>query len=172
LLQARTRGTTCGWSAPVREPGMTQSFDRRWVLQFAGAASLAAAGLPAALAATANSAAPFADPTLAEVMTALGISQATSPAVTLDVPAIADDGAVVPVSIVSAIPGTAELLIFVDVNPQPLALRFTVPGGTEPYLATRIRMAASGTVLAAARTSDGTLHVVAQRVQVAVGGCG
>ncbi len=62
--------------------------------------------------------------------------------------------------------------MLVDVNPQPLALQFTVPAGTEPYVATRIRMADSGTVVAAVRLGDGTLHAVARRVQVVLGGCG
>ena len=43
--------------------------------------------------------------------------------------------------------------------------------GTEPFVATRIRMAGSGTVYAAVRTDDG-LYAVARRTEVSVGGCG
>jgi len=58
----------------------------------------------------------------------------------------------------------------VDGNPQPLAVRFTIPEGTEPFVATRIRMAQSGTVYAAVRADTG-LYATARAVQVIVGGC-
>jgi sulfur-oxidizing protein SoxY len=147
---------------------MTTPVDRRWLLRSAGAACLAVVGSPSLLAAQ-----PPLDSTgLADVMAELGGPAVPSSAVALDVPAIAEDGAVVPVAISSTLAGTRELLILVDVNPQKLALRFSVPEGTEPFLATRIRMAGSGTVLAAARTADGTLHLSSRSVQVTVGGCG
>ena len=146
---------------------MTNTFDRRWLLRSAGAACLAAAGAPAVRAAE-----PIDPARLTELMAELGGRPVPSAAVVLEVPAIADDGAIVPVGISSALADTRELFIFVDVNPQKLALRFSVAEGTEPYLATRIRMAGSGTVVAAARTADGQLHVASRSVKVTVGGCG
>lgn len=141
--------------------------------------SLAAVGVPPAAAAQgglAAGAASAADVGLADALRAaasgLEAGAAGRPGILLDVPSIADDGAVVPVSVSSAVPGTVELLVFVDVNPQPLAFRFGVPEGTEAFVATRIRMLASGTVLAAVRTESGALHAVARPVQVTVGGCG
>ena len=62
-------------------------------------------------------------------------------------------------------------MILVDGNPQPTAVRFTIPPGTEPYVATRIRMAGNGTVYAAVRADDGLL-AAACRIEVTVGGCG
>lgn len=146
---------------------MTSQVDRRWLLRSAGAACLAAVGSPSLLASQ-----PLDAAGLADMMSQLGGPAVPSAAVALDVPAIADDGAVVPVAISSTLADTRELLILVDVNPQKLALRFSVPEGTEPFLATRIRMAGSGTVLAAARTADGKLHVSSRSVKVTLGGCG
>ena len=144
--------------------------DRRHLLQAAGALSLAGLMLPAARAAMASDAGTAS--VLAEAMAALGSTAARNPAIKLEVPEIAEDGAVVPVSIACTLQGAREMLILVGVNPEPLALRFAVPEGTEPFVATRIRMASSGRVIAAVRTADGTLHAVARDVQVTVGGCG
>jgi sulfur-oxidizing protein SoxY len=140
---------------------------RRWMQWTAAACS----GLPAVVRAGGEAAPAATAAELAEARSALAASPAGSGAVLLELPAVADDGAAVPVTITSVVPGTRELLVLVDVNPEPLALRFAVPEGTEPWIATRIRMAASGTVIAAARSADGRLHAVAQHVQVHQGGC-
>jgi sulfur-oxidizing protein SoxY len=138
---------------------------RRRLLRSSAALSLAALGLPQARAAAA--------PALAEVLAALAAADATTGvAIKLEAPAIAENGAVVPVELESTLPGARELLLFVDVNPQPLALRSVLPEGAQPFLAARIRMAGSGTVIAAVRTADGALHAVKRSVQVVVGGCG
>ena len=86
-------------------------------------------------------------------------------------PKVADNGAFVPITVSSALRGTREILLLVEGNPQPVAARFTIPAGTEPYVATRIRMAGDGTVYAAVRTDDG-LYAAAQAISVTVGGCG
>ena len=150
---------------------------RRRLLQGAGAAvSLGIVALPSALAAVppppvpALASSAFEAKTFGDAVGALGGTLLPSPLVTLDAPTVADNGAFVPVTISSALPGTRELLLLVEGNPQPLAVRFEIPEGTEPYVATRIRMAASGTVYAAARTDEG-LFAAARSVQVTVGGC-
>ena len=147
---------------------MSPTLDRRCLLRCAGTASLALLGVTAAHAQARLPALAFED-----VLAALnGEPSSASSALSLELSGIAENGALVPVSVSSALNSTRELLIFVDVNPQPLALHFMVPEGTEPFVATRIRMAGSGTVYAAARTAGGSLHVVARQVQVSIGGCG
>ncbi len=91
-------------------------------------------------------------------------------AIVLDVPSVAEDGALVPLSVASSLPGTREIVILVDVNPHPVAARFVIPEGTDAFAATRIRMARSGTVLAAVRTNAG-LFFTSRSAQVGVGGC-
>jgi sulfur-oxidizing protein SoxY len=113
----------------------------------------------------------FAAKTFAEAIGALGGVPTPSALITLDVPMLADNGAVVPITVTSAVPGTREIMLLVDGNPQPVAARFTIPTGTEPYVATRIRMAGNGTVYAAVRTDDG-LYAAARAIEVTVGGCG
>jgi sulfur-oxidizing protein SoxY len=113
----------------------------------------------------------FAAKTFAEAIGALGAVPTSSALITLDAPALADNGAVVPITVSSALPGTREIVLLVDGNPQPVAARFTIPVGTEPFVATRIRMAGNGTVYAAVRTDDG-LFAAARAIEVTVGGCG
>jgi sulfur-oxidizing protein SoxY len=109
--------------------------------------------------------------TFAEAIGALGAVPALSALIALDAPALADNGAVVPITVTSALPGTREIMLLVDGNPQPVAARFTIPAGTEAFVATRIRMAGNGTVYAAVRTDDG-LYAAARAIEVTVGGCG
>jgi sulfur-oxidizing protein SoxY len=113
----------------------------------------------------------FAVKTFAEAIGALGGVPAPSALITLEAPALADNGAVVPITVTSALAGTREIMLLVDGNPQPVAARFTIPPGTEAFVATRIRMAGNGTVYAAVRTDDG-LYAAARAIEVTVGGCG
>lgn len=147
------------------------SMQRRCLLRAAGAAGVSLAALPTIAAGVPDPLAAFAAKTFGEAVGALGGALVPSALVTLDVPSAADNGALVPVTVSSALPGTREILLLVDGNPQPLAARFTIPAGTEPFVATRIRMAGSGTLYAVAR-SDAGLHAAACSISVAVGGCG
>ena len=134
---------------------------RRVVLKGAGASGALAVALAAGLlkpgsALAAWNKGAFDAKTTADAMKALGVANAAeSKDIQIRAPEIAENGAVVPVTVSSALPGTREILLLVNVNPEPLALRFAVPAGTEPFVATRIRMAATGTVYAAVRTDQG-----------------
>jgi sulfur-oxidizing protein SoxY len=150
---------------------------RRRLLQHVGAiAALGVTPLPKANAAARTvgvdtAGAAFAAKTFAEAIGALGSVPVPSSLVTLDAPAIAENGAAVPIMVRTALPGVCEILLLVDGNPQPVAARFAIPSDTEPFVATRIRMAGEGTVYAVIRTDDGRLHAAACAIQVTVGGC-
>ena len=153
----------------MRAPPCVQ---RRRLLQSAGAVvSLGIAALPAARAVVVDAAGAFAAKTFAEAVGALGGVPTPSALITLECAALADNGAAVPITVTSALPGTREILLLVDGNPQPVAARFTIPAGTEPFVSTRIRMAGNGTVYAAVRSDDG-LYAAARAIEVTVGGCG
>lgn len=134
-------------------------------------ASLGIAALPPAQAAAVDTAGAFAAKSFAEALAALGGMPAPSTQITLDAPELAENGAVVPITVTSRLPGTREIVILVDGNPQPVAARFGIAEGTHAFVSTRIRMAASGTIYAAVRTDDG-LYVAARATQVTIGGCG
>jgi sulfur-oxidizing protein SoxY len=146
---------------------------RRRLLQSASTVTAVIAsglGLSSARAAAPDETLAFAAHSLAEVIGALGGVPKASAKIVLDLPQLAENGALVPITVTSTLPGSREILILVDGNPSPLAVRFTIPEGTEPFVATRIRMAQSGTVYAAVRSDEG-LYATARAVEVIVGGC-
>jgi sulfur-oxidizing protein SoxY len=165
--------------ARLPEPGAARSVSasrRDWLARSAAAAAVLAFGFGRTgptWAATPHGPADdliFDAESMPELLRALGATPVTDGQVRLVLPTSADNGAVVPVSAESRLPETTEMLLVVDVNPNPVALRLGFAPGTEPYLATRIRMAETGTVYAIVR-AGGRLHVAEQRVDVTVGGC-
>ncbi len=63
-----------------------------------------------------------------------------------------------------------EVVVFADLNPIPLILRYQ-PGELTPYLAFRIKLQQSSPVRAAVKTSDNIWHVGGVWVDTAGGGC-
>lgn len=84
---------------------------------------------------------------------------------------IAENGAVVPVSVTSAIPNTEYMAILVEKNPNPLATAFTIPAGTNADIKTRIKMGETSNVLALAK-ADGKWYAASKEIKVTLGGCG
>jgi sulfur-oxidizing protein SoxY len=149
---------------------------RRWLWRLASLAAVASgASAGAARAATGTSAAPaFSQLTpSSQALQALhDFSSAPqwNPNISLDMPTVVDDGAVVPITVTAPFGDARDIRVLVDVNPVPLALHVSIPLGTDAFVSTRIRMSASGTVYAAVRTSAGWFFN-AQHAQVSTGGC-
>ena len=77
----------------------------------------------------------FGAKTPADALKSLGIANAQpSKDLAVDVPEIAENGAVVPVEISSAIPGTTSLIVVIDKNPFPLSARFDFKEGAAPFV--------------------------------------
>ena len=149
------------------------SLRRRQLLLAAGvwtAASAAGAAQVASAAQLPDLELAFAARTFSEAISALGGMPQVSTQISLELPQVAENGALVPVSVSSQLGGTRDILILFDGNPQPVAACFTIPHGTEAYAAIRIRLAQSGTVYVVARTEEG-LFSAARAIQVTVGGC-
>jgi sulfur-oxidizing protein SoxY len=108
---------------------------------------------------------------LEQALQAIGQQQVSSAGIVMTLPATADDGAFVAVSVYSALPGTREISIVVEHNPNPLVVQFSVPDGTEPQISTRVKVAASGKVYAVVQ-ADGKVYSTFRDVQVQRGGCG
>ncbi|MCC7042185.1 MAG: thiosulfate oxidation carrier protein SoxY [Burkholderiales bacterium] len=151
---------------------------RREVLRAGGGVTLltllAAAGwLPGdALAADWNKAA-FETQSLDATVKALG---GAAPTQSKDIafvqtPDIAENGAVVPVGVTSAIPKTESIAILVEKNPNMLAAVFDIPPGTDPAVTTRIKMGQSSNVYALVK-ADGKYYVATKEIRVTLGGCG
>jgi sulfur-oxidizing protein SoxY len=136
-------------------------------------AALAAAGMLPGKAALADwNKSAFDGKNVAETLKALGIEPATaSAALVLTVPDIADNGAVVPVQILSRLPGTTRLALMVEKNPNTLTAVFEILPDALADVATRIKMAQTSNVVAIA-VAEGKVYSATREVKVTLGGCG
>jgi sulfur-oxidizing protein SoxY len=116
----------------------------------------------------------FEGKTFAEAAKAMG---AASPVESAQVrfvsptPDIAENGAVVPITVMSALPKTESIAILVAKNPNTLAANFRVADGTEPFVSTRVKMGETSDVFALVR-ADGRYYFAKKEVKVTIGGCG
>ncbi len=151
--------------------------DRREFVKLSGVfAVMAAAGLITADAAFAQqqgwNKAAFEAKSLDDAVKALGGPAATPSAdILITVPDIAENGAVVPVSVTSKIPNTQNVYILVEKNPNTLAAGFAIPAGTEANVSTRIKMGQTSNVYAVVK-ADNNFYVATKEVKVTLGGCG
>ena len=152
---------------------------RRLILQ--GAASVALVGLgnlPFSLApafAAANDKYPedaFKQKSDADAIKSLyGKAAEPSDKVKLDAPEIAENGAVVPISVTSTLSDVTSISILVSENPNALAASYKIPAGTLPSVANRLKMAKTTNVIAIVE-AGGKLYSATKEVKVTVGGCG
>ncbi|MBK9020436.1 MAG: thiosulfate oxidation carrier protein SoxY [Sulfuritalea sp.] len=98
-------------------------------------------------------------------------ASADSKDLVLKVPDIAENGAVVPVDVLSNIPNTTSIAILVEKNPQPLCAQFDFANGALPEVAARLKMGQTSLVKAVAK-ADGKFYTAQKEVKVTVGGCG
>jgi sulfur-oxidizing protein SoxY len=109
---------------------------------------------------------------LADAVKALGGDKfEISPEVSISGPDIAENGAVVPVSVASKAPGTDFMAILVDKNPSAMSASFNIPAGTEAAVTTRVKMGATSNVHALAR-ANGKWLIASKEIKVTLGGCG
>ncbi|MEJ2480024.1 MAG: thiosulfate oxidation carrier protein SoxY [Acidihalobacter sp.] len=101
-----------------------------------------------------------------------GSDSAESGHVTLRAPDIAENGAVVPVTMSSDLDNVVSLTLFAKGNPYPLNSNYSFSNGGLPYAASRIKLSKTMEVMAVARTADGKLYSASKQVKVTIGGCG
>lgn len=96
----------------------------------------------------------------------------------LDIPLIAENGAVVPVAVEVNSPMTPanhvkHIYVVADKNRIPMVTRMALaPEAGQAYMGANIRIGETGDVRAIVEQSDGTLLQVKREVKVTVGGCG
>jgi sulfur-oxidizing protein SoxY len=95
----------------------------------------------------------------------------TSDAVKIKAPDIAENGAVVPVTVEGDIEGAKSIAIIASGNNTPLIASFDLGENTLPFVSTRIKMAKTADVVAVVQTDSGLLSN-AKSVKVTIGGCG
>ena len=108
----------------------------------------------------------------AEAIKALyGRTAEPSDQVQLDAPEIAENGAVVPISVSTTLADVTSISFLVGDNPNALAAFYRIPPGTMPSVANRLKMAKTSNVTAIVE-SGGKLYSATKEVKVTLGGCG
>ncbi len=150
---------------------------RRNVLKGAAGAStvaiaVAAGLLKPTLAMAAWNTAAFEAKNVGDAMKGLGVSgPADSKDIIIKAPDIAENGAVVPVEVTSNIAGTTSIAIIAEKNGTPLVGSFSMSGGAQPFISTRIKMGQTSLVRAVVQ-AGGKSYTAAKEVKVTIGGCG
>ena len=158
---------------------MENKISRRLVLQGAGMVALIGLGnVPFSLApafAAANDKYPeeaFKQKSDTDAIKSLyGKTAEASDKIKLDAPEIAENGAVVPVSVTTQLADVTSISFLVSENPVALVASYKIPAGTVPAIANRIKMAKTSNVLVVVE-AGGKLYSATKEVKVTVGGCG
>lgn len=91
--------------------------------------------------------------------------------ITIKAPDIAENGAVVPITISSSIADVTSISVLVEKNAVPLTATYDLPAGTEAYVSNRIKMGKTSDVVAVVK-AGGKLYSAKKSVKVTIGGCG
>jgi sulfur-oxidizing protein SoxY len=143
--------------------------DRRQML-IAGSVGLVASIIPFARAATT-------DEVDAAIRELIGTATPRDGGIALQVPETAENGAVVPVTVVVDSPMTAQqhvraIHLVATKNPTPGIASFRLtPASGKAQVSMRIRLAEKQTLLVFAEYSDGAVNRAAAEIKVSVGGC-
>ncbi len=103
---------------------------------------------------------------------ALGSSDAIeSGDIKIKAPDIAENGAVVPITISTGISGVESIAIFIEKNPIPLASSYDLGPTTQGFISCRVKMGKTSDLIAVVK-SDGKLYSAKKMIKVTIGGCG
>ncbi|MCW8909087.1 MAG: thiosulfate oxidation carrier protein SoxY [Gammaproteobacteria bacterium] len=100
-----------------------------------------------------------------------GQTRLTSKQVQIKAPDIAENGAVVPVTISSDLKDIQSISLLVSNNATPLVASYDFEPGTEAFISTRIKMGKTSEVEAIVK-AGGKLYTASKEVKVTIGGCG
>lgn len=86
-------------------------------------------------------------------------------------PDIAENGAVVPITVSTKMSNVEGISVLVTENPQPLCCNFELASNAQGFVSTRIKMGKTSDVVAVIK-SGGKLFSANKKVKVTIGGCG
>ena len=98
-------------------------------------------------------------------------STTNSKDITLEVPDIAENGAVVSVTVKSKLPNTEKITVLVAENERPLAASYVLGKRTGGFVTSRVKMRKTSDVIAVVKAGN-QLYSVKKPVKVTLGGCG
>ena len=108
-----------------------------------------------------------------DALSALMGSDTTEPneGITIKAPDIAENGAVVPITVSTDMAGVESIAIMASANPVPLVASYDLGANAQGFVSTRIKMGKTGDVVAVVK-ADGKLYSNRKGVKVTIGGCG
>lgn len=109
------------------------------------------------------------DSTLAAIFP--DITLKTSTEIYLKLPKIAENGAVVPITITSSIEQAEVIYLLAEKNPVPLIAKFNLNPHLETFIGARFKMKETCDVIVVIKAGD-QYYQIRQKVKVTLGGCG
>jgi sulfur-oxidizing protein SoxY len=91
--------------------------------------------------------------------------------VSIKAPDIAENGAVVPITVQTGLDGVQSISVIAEKNPVPLIATYEMGPSTEGYVSMRIKMGKTSDVIAVVK-ANGKLYEARKAVKVTIGGCG
>jgi sulfur-oxidizing protein SoxY len=91
--------------------------------------------------------------------------------ISIKAPDIAENGAVVPITVDVDMEGVETIAFIAKENPSPLVAAFTMGDGGVPFARTNIKMGKTSDVIAMV-TAGGKTYMAKKEVKVTIGGCG
>jgi len=106
-------------------------------------------------------------------LSALMGTDATTPSadISIKAPDIAENGAVVPITVSTGMSGISQIAVIAENNPYPLIAAFDLGKNALGFVSTRIKMGKTGDVIAVVK-AGGKMYAARKGVKVTIGGCG
>lgn len=89
----------------------------------------------------------------------------------LEVPNMAENGAVIPVKVTTSLPNVESISVIVEKNPMPLAAHYILGATAIGFIHTHIKMNETSKIFALVN-SGGRIHSTSKEVKIANGHCG
>lgn len=151
---------------------------RRALLRAAGASATLAVALAGGLLAPVRAwtdgwnQSAFGSKALADALKSIGATNAVeSDDILIKAPEIAENGAIVPIEVVSRIPNTRFIAILAEKNPFPLIGTFDLRDGAAGFVSTRVKLGQTSLVRVIVKADD-RVYSASREVKVTIGGCG
>ena len=115
----------------------------------------------------------FDSKSVAESLSSLMGTDTSTPSTDINIkaPDIAENGAVVPVTVQTSLASIESVSLLVEKNSQPLAANFVLGSTAKGFVSSRIKMGKTSNVIAVVK-SGGKAYSARKEVKVTIGGCG
>ncbi|MGF1642823.1 MAG: thiosulfate oxidation carrier protein SoxY [Thiotrichales bacterium] len=109
---------------------------------------------------------------VAGALSAIGAGGAADSAdISIKAPDIAENGAVVPVTVETSVGGVESIAILASANGSPLTSQYMLGAGADAFVSTRVKLAKTSDVIAVVK-AGGKVMSAKKEVKVTIGGCG